>query len=245
MGHYYTKSGEPCHFQPDGKDTTLRHARKQDLVPSVTGILDVASNPGLSRYFENQLLESAWGTYAGTGAEYTEWCKEVRQSAGEHSKQAREAGIYGHNVLDKYYSGEPVFESDEVLAREVSQTINNHFGLDQGDFETEKTFATEYYGGAVDLSCREVVIDFKIKSEEWGKKKNGEPKKIWFDNHVAQLAAYRQGLGYPTATLANVFISPTAEVYIKEWTPEEAAQGEEYFRACLKLWNCKNKLFGG
>ena len=243
MSHYYTKSGEPCHFQPDGKDTTLRHARKQDLVPSVTGILDVASNPGLSRYFENQILEAAWQTDDGPCADYAEWCKEVRQTAGEHSKNAREAGIRGHNLLESYYSGEPT--DDPGFIHEVSKAIKDHFGLDRGDFEVEKTFSTEYFGGAVDLSHPEVILDYKFKAKEWEKKKDGTPKKMWFDSHISQLSAYRQGLGYKTAAVANVFISPKAEVFIKEWTPEEIAQGEEYFRACLKLWNCKNKLFGG
>ena len=31
--HWYTLTGEACHVQPDGKNTTLRHARKQHLVP--------------------------------------------------------------------------------------------------------------------------------------------------------------------------------------------------------------------
>ena len=60
MGHWYTQEGKPCHWQEDGKDTTMRHARKQGLVPSVTGILDIMDKPGLTKYLVNQTLEAAY-----------------------------------------------------------------------------------------------------------------------------------------------------------------------------------------
>tara|TARA_R100000808_G_scaffold2016_1_gene8527 strand:+ start:3638 stop:3997 length:360 start_codon:yes stop_codon:yes gene_type:complete len=47
-GHWYTACGKPRHWQPDGKKTTLRHARKQNLFPSVTGVIKEINNEFLN-----------------------------------------------------------------------------------------------------------------------------------------------------------------------------------------------------
>ena len=244
MGHWYTESGTPRHYQSDGKDTTLAHARKQALRPSVTGILGVAANPGLTEYFINQHLKSAWENDI-LYADYDVWCKEIRQKAKEHSTQARDKGSAIHNALDDHYSGR-FDEVDRDLAKyviAVNHALKGVYGVSVGDADPEKSFSTIYYGGSVDLSNPKLIVDYKFKSSGWELKKDGTPKKIWYQENVAQLAAYRQGLGYKDAVVANVFISPEAEVYIKEWTEEEVEDGLEYFNACLVLWNCKNKLF--
>lgn len=246
MGHYYAKDGSPAHFQPDGKNTTLRHAKTQDLVPSVTGILDVVASPGLTTYFINQHLEAAWGLYDFTSwpeqYSYKDWCKEVRQLAGDHAKQARDKGSAIHHQLDVWYS-ESTEELDPALApylNAVTAALKDVYGIEMGNCTPERTFATDEYGGAVDLSTDNLVIDFKFKSGGWDTKKDGTPKKMWYESHVAQLAAYREGLGLPEAKVANVFIGPDAEVYIHEWTEDQVQYGMRYFNACLNLWKIKN-----
>jgi len=175
---------------------------------------------------------------------YEEWAKVVRKKAGEHSKQARDKGSAIHHQLEVYYS-DSTEELDPTLGKYVSAVtaaLEGVYGVSMGDVEAEKTFSTEQWGGAVDLSSPEYVMDFKFKSGGWENKKDGTPKKIWYDSHISQLAAYRFGLGYPDAKCANVFISPDAEVFIKEYTEEELRHGLEYFLACNQLWRLKNKL---
>lgn len=242
-GHWYKKDGSPCHYQPDGSNTTLRHARKQDLVPSVTGILDIVDKPGLTNYLINQHLEAAWES--DWSSDYLGWSKAVREQASQHATTARDKGTAIHHALDCYY-GDTTEDIDPDLNKyvaAVSQAVNDVYGLDAGQLVSEKTFSTEYYGGAVDLSHPTLVADFKYKTDGWDLKKDGTPKKIWYDNHVGQISAYKRGLGLPEAVCANIFIGPKAEVYIKEWTPEEVEEGFEYFQACYRLWNCKNRLF--
>ena len=243
--HWYRSNGEPCHYQENGKATTLRDARRENLKPSVTSVLSIVSNPGLTAYFINQHLEAAWETgknHLVTNSERIEWCKEVRQRAGEHSKQARDKGTEIHHALDVSYS-----DSTEEVLGEVVKYVRAVEGAIEGvygvlEWESEKTFATEQWGGSVDLSNPNIVVDYKFKSGGWELKKDGTPKKIWYDSHISQLAAYRFGLGYPDAKCANVFISPDAKVFIKEYTEEELRHGLEYFLACNQLWRLKNKL---
>jgi hypothetical protein len=220
----------------------------------VTGLLDVASNPGLTQYFINQHLEAAYNNppvdtfdkddKPCVDISFVDWCKEVRQLAGEHSKEARDKGSDIHHALDLYYgdSTEDVPQPFMKYVNAVSTALEGVYGVSMGDVDSEETFATDQWGGAVDLSNPNLIVDYKFKSSGWELKKDGTPKKIWYDSHIAQLAAYRYGLGYFKATCANVFISPDAEVYIKEYTEEELKNGLYYFKACLQLWRLKNKI---
>src|SRR6266436_7275945 len=62
--HYYARDGAPVYEVPRAKGdgtrpTTLADARKRDLVPSVTNVLNVAAKPGLETWKAQQLLQSA------------------------------------------------------------------------------------------------------------------------------------------------------------------------------------------
>ena len=61
-GHWYSKDGSP-RYTIEGKTgvraTTLRDARKHDLVPSVTTILNLLAKPGLDNWKQEQVLLSA------------------------------------------------------------------------------------------------------------------------------------------------------------------------------------------
>jgi len=54
--HWYTTEGAAAHTQPTKKGaknpfraTTIRDAKEQKLLPSITGILSVIDNPALNR----------------------------------------------------------------------------------------------------------------------------------------------------------------------------------------------------
>src|SRR5210317_2569833 len=62
-GHWYTQEGEPMYtiIGANGKErnTTLRDAKKENLVPSVTTILGMIAKPSLENWKINQALNSA------------------------------------------------------------------------------------------------------------------------------------------------------------------------------------------
>src|SRR5438132_5206118 len=61
--HWYFQDGQPCYtiIGKNGKEraTRLNDARKLDLVPSVTKILNEAAKPGLESWKAKQILEAA------------------------------------------------------------------------------------------------------------------------------------------------------------------------------------------
>jgi hypothetical protein len=238
MSHFYTKDGQPCHFQENGKPTTLREARKDDLRPSVTDILGIMDKPGLSRYFQNQLLDAAWDDNTYKDVEELDWKAAVRKQAKVHSESARDAGIAVHNALEKAYLGKEVPDEHLTTVDAVTTAIFQVYGKgDDFNAEPEVTFASDTFGGTVDLVCPGAIIDFKRKADGWELKKDGTPKKMWYlESHAAQLAAYRSGLGLHDHKCANVFIGPNDEVYIHEWSEEDLARGLSIFMASLALW---------
>jgi uncharacterized protein Usg len=80
-----------------------------------------------------------------------------------------------------------------------------------------------------------------IKTKEFD---SVDDKKLAWDDHAIQLAAYREGLGIPTAKCFNIFVSTTAPglCHIHIWSEEEIQRGWKMFRSLLSYWQAKNKI---
>ena len=100
QGHWYTKDGEPCYEVEAAKGgmraTTLRDARKMDLVPSVTTILKVMSNQGLNVWLKNNLLMAAATLPRLDGESADDWIKRVEADSKEQSQAAASLGTSIH-----------------------------------------------------------------------------------------------------------------------------------------------------
>lgn len=252
MSHWYTHEGKPCHWQEDGKDTTMRHARKQGLVPSVTGILDIMDKPGLTRYLLTQQLDAAWEFFMADPEDggiidnngelivepgYESFCRAVRDEASRHSKQARDKGSAVHKALEDDANGIEPDEHKELVER-VTEAIDKKFGDKVKNLIPEATFSHKLgFGGAVDLSSPELILDYKYKAD-------GLKKKMVYDTHIGQLAAYREGLGFHQAECGNVFISDT-DVEIVMIPEKDLEWGWQYFQMLLNLWKHVKKFDSG
>ena len=102
----------------------------------------------------------------------------------------------------------------------------------------EKSFAHPLgYGGKCDLmSPNGLVVDFKTKDTPL------EKVDVYFE-HEMQLAAYREGLGMPSARCAIVFINGTTnEVKLVEVENTALQKGWECFEHLLRVYQIKNGL---
>ena len=235
MGHWYEKDGTPKHWQEDGKDTTLRHARKQELYPSVTTIGGIKYKFGLERWKIETVCK-----YALTQTDKD--VKVVVKEAFEELDQQAQDGTDIHDVLEKWFSpdiGHGIdFDSaypGMCAAVQVCIEIGADVDMLDGSFKTETRFCdTEHgYAGMCDLHNEHWVIDFKTKDTVDDKTKG-------WKEQAEQLAAYAHGLGYPDARLANVFISredPTQVV----WYEHKDPWAWERFRHALMMWQVENK----
>ena len=248
MGHWYTQEGEAMHFikGADGKmrDTTLRDARKHNLLPSVTEILNTIDKPALTNWKLKQVSRAAFDSGRETpviehlqdGSNYDDYHKSIMSLAFEQSTDARDRGSEIHAALEQLFMENGAFYSDYSdgvveIAQEAANQIMEYTG--QREFIPETTIAGVGYGGMVDLHNLEgeFVIDYKTKDIEEGKRNH-------WPEMAMQLAGYAHALEMPNARCLNVFIDRTTPglVEIYEWPAEEIALGWEKFKLLRDYW---------
>jgi hypothetical protein len=238
--HWYTRDGVPMYTVEAAKggqrNTTLRDARKLNLVPSVTTILNVAAKPGLTQWLQKQVLLAALTLPRMRDEPEDEFIARIIDDSKEQGRAAADAGTEIHASIQGFYEGQPVTRHQEQITG-CTRAISDVFGLH--GWIAERAFGHELgFGGKVDLhSPQGVVIDIKTKEFT-------DPAKVdAYDEHLMQLAAYRVGLGMPEARCANVFVSRSVPglTRLVEWSQEDLARGWQMFVALLNFWQLKNQ----
>lgn len=244
--HWYGQDGSPQYTvkAKDGSDrpTTLRDARKFNLVPSVTTVMKVAAKPGLDVWKNEQLLLAALTLPRKPEETEKEFIARVVADSKETGKRAAEAGTRIHEEIEAHFAGK---KSQRGL--KVEEAMFEHFKLHPFQpWLVERSFSSPMgFGGKVDLYCRPdksaphgVVVD--VKTKDFGPLEKVDA----YDEHLMQLAAYRQGLDIPNARCANVFVSRTHEGLVKviEWSEEDLQRGWKMFSALLDFWKIKNNF---
>ena len=105
--HYYNRDGTPAYEQPckskpgTMRPTTLADARKLDLVPSVTTVLDIVYEYGLENWKKNQIVEAAW-EFQSDNIPKDVWLSKVLNKADEISRTAANKGSAIHDAIEQY-----------------------------------------------------------------------------------------------------------------------------------------------
>lgn len=244
--HWYCgKTGEPRYtvIGKNGKErnTNVRDAREQNLVPSVTTINSMLSKSGLDTWKQTQVLYAAVEYPRWDGEDEKEWVSRILELAKTKSREAAERGTKIHDTLDSYFSCVYLPEWPTYITR-VQAHLDSTFG--KRLWLSEKSFChPEGYGGKCDLYSKPdpinnlpgIVIDFKTTEKAPG-------EQTPYYEYTLQLAAYREAL-CPGAVCANVYINgDTDEVAIKIHNEQDLRDGFEAFTALLKVFKLKNKL---
>lgn len=239
-GHWYTRDGEPMYTVPSKKDgsmrnTTLADARKLDLVPSVTTILNVAAKPSLTNWLQEQVLLAALTLPKVDGEEESVYIRRIMQDSKAQGRDAADLGTEIHAAIQGFYEGRKASKFPHHV-ESCNKVIIEHFGAQ--NWICERSFSHEIgFGGKVDMHTNGIVVDIKTKDF---KEKTKLPL---YDEHLMQLAAYRVGLGMPYARCANVFVSRTNPdmAVISEWEAEDLDRGWAMFVSLLRFWQLKNQ----
>ena len=153
--HWYGQDGSPQYTvkAKDGSDrpTTLRDARKFNLVPSVTTILKVAAKPGLDVWKNEQLLLAALTLPRVAGETEKEFIARVVFDSKETGKRAAEAGTRIHEEIESHFAGKK-----STRGIKVEEALFDHFKLHPFQpWLVERSFSSPLgFGGKVDLYCK-------------------------------------------------------------------------------------------
>ncbi len=262
--HYYDKDGNPHHtvIGKNGKerDTTLRDARKEKWLPSVTGIINVMAAPALEnwelRQLGNAMIEEPYEGFEAKEMYFSRMQDTARQS----SIRARDEGAKIHKAIEMFYNGDSDWDQTHkphVVA--VDKLVNKHF--ESVTWIPEQTFAHELgFGGMCDLytngsytkddrSCLgnpitpnshlPIVIDFKTKDFT----SDDKPPKI-YANQAMQLEACANGLKVPDADIYNIFISRT-EPGLAHLQQSDKGDYWSMFKHLLAVWKINNNYYCG
>jgi len=235
-GHWYAADGSPA-YRIIGKNgvernTRLTDARERGLVPSVTTITGLLAKPGLNNWLQQQVLLAALTLPRAENETEENWLQRVMSDAKSTSREAADRGTRLHGVLEEFYRGKnikfPAFVSN------VNTALESHFGTNH-IWEAERSFASNGFGGKVDLISANIVVDFKSKE--------GDLSKVTpFHEQIMQLAAYREGLGLPTARCANVYFTESGDVRLIEHSEQDLSEAWQCFQYLLAFYKKKNNL---
>lgn len=240
--HWYTRDGVPRYtvIGKNGKErnTTLRDARTESLVPSVTTVLNVMAKPALIQWLQKQVLLAALTLPRIQGEPEDAYIDRIMFDSKEQGRAAADAGTDIHASIQGFYEGKVITRHEQHVKGTIAK-LDSTFG--QQAWIAERAFGHSHgFGGKSDLYCTEgngIVAD--IKTKEFTE----NSKVVTYDDHLIQLAAYRVGLGVPKARCANVFVSRSVPglVVVNEWSEEDLQRGWEMFCALLTFWQLKNR----
>jgi hypothetical protein len=237
-GHWYTKDGSPAYTtigKTGERPTTLRDARKLGLLPSVTTINGMLSKAGLDTWKQQQVLLAALTLPRLDGESEQEWLARVMQDSKATGREAAERGTAIHAVIESYFEQMYMSEKPAYLDN-IDVALKDAFG-DQL-WLAEKSFGHALgFGGKCDLMSKAgFIVDFKTKDT------NLDKVDVYFE-HEMQLAAYREGLGVPTARCAIVFVNGTTnQVKLIEIEEEKLRNSWECFQHLLRVYQIKNGI---
>ena len=243
-GHWYTKEGTPAYFtigKTGERATTLRDARKEGLLPSVTTIINLMSKPALSSWLQQQVLLAALTLPRESNEPEQEWLKRVMSDSKATGREAAERGTAIHNIIQGYFE-QMYLPEKPVYLDAIDDALKNHFGNQA--WLSEKSFGHHLgYGGKCDLMAKPMngqgsgfVVDFKTKDTDLDK------VDIYFE-HELQLAAYREGLNLPNARCAILFVNgKTNQVKLVEIEEPQLQKSWECFQHLLRVYQIKNNL---
>ena len=219
--HWYSLDGQPCHTVPtkdggDKRNTTLRDARKLNLLPSVTNIIGILDKPQLTKWKMREVAKAAIAIPGPQGEEPVErFADRAIEAAMSQVGEAADLGSRIHAAIENLMRGSAE-EPSEELKPYVKPVLDwmRQVGVKVTHSEIVLVNAVHGFAGRVDALFtwgdgfgKMGICDFKTK------KTKPDEKVEAYDEHTLQLAAYAATHYGPEhlqhVVAANLFISST------------------------------------
>ena len=246
-GHWYDAEAKPRHTMPlasgEGeRNTTLRDARKYQLIPSVTTLLGLFAKPGLERWKQDQILRIAFDNPAKLDESFENYASRCLVL---HEKPVEDAASFGtriHDAIEKFFEGEPI---EEELLPYVKPAFDWKQENQLRFIEREKTLVNleEGFAGTVDIvglgaNQEKFVIDWKTR------KTKPKQKVTSYDFQIHQIAAYAatywgaDAVDAEQVHGANAYLSSTepGRFEVIKYSPAELKDAWAVFKSACAIW---------
>lgn len=241
--HWYSTSGLPTHTQPDGKNTTLRHARKQNLLPSVTTIIGLLEKPALSKWKADKCIAESFNNLPREGEAVRDYQNRIHQSLKDERAEVMDFGTRVHKAIESVNNG----TFDSMAEPDLFPFVEPFIRWSQKRIKlvkaAEMTVANPRfgYGGTIDLFCKLhgenrpiTIVDYKTQ--------NVKDKIKFYPEWSYQLAAYRKCFRpIPMCMSLVINSNEPGEPTEKIWTAKELQAGWRIFRRLSRIWQDSNK----
>jgi hypothetical protein len=253
MSHYYDRSGASRH-EIMGKSTgrmrptTIKDARENGWLPSVTTVLDILDKPQLTKWKMDQAalavrrLIAAGRAFPGDDKSF---CEIIRKESMQQVTDAADLGTRIHAGIEKLFGGLPYDADLEPYIRNVPALLKEH-GIEIDGHELRLVHEELGYAGTTDLAfhTREGlrgILDFKSRKSIPGLAMDA------YDGQATQIAAYHTAhYKVPPSGMdrgANVFVSTTEPGRVEiAWHDGATLASEwEFFKHLLRCWQIRNR----
>ena len=248
--HWYThpntttgEKSQPMHkitgANGNERPTTLRDARKMNLLPSVTSVLAILAKPQLENWKQEQAILAALTLPRGEGEGLDAFAKRVVADMGAQVGAACDFGTRIHAAIEaanaERFNGAPAGACDRELLPWVNEYLRWSLCNLGSIIDAESIVTSGGFAGRFDLLAKhtthgEVLIDFKTQNCKAG-------KASFYESWAWQLAAYRFAMNSNARCLSVVIDSNSpAAPQEKLWTEDEIKTGWIIFRAALEIW---------
>jgi hypothetical protein len=227
------------------RPTTIRDAKKLDLVPSVTTILrgGLPTPYGLQLWKLRMLLDHALTTERRSDESDEQYIARIQRDYEAAKSEAPDLGTEVHAMLAAHYSGgdgeygySPEAYKIGLVAREYMAPVIDDI------VAVERTVVGTGYAGTVDLVYYDVIgnlvlLDWKTQEPKSGKVKTR-------DEWVYQLAAYREAWmrDHEQPDICANLILPTdgGEPVWHVYSNEELERGWQVFESAWRTYRLVN-----
>ena len=212
------------------RNTTLRDAKKEGFVPSVTTILGMIAKPSLENWKINQALNSALTLEKKDNESLEEFAYRCKQDSKEIGRKAAERGTEIHANIEKGFLGLGTSSTYEIIQSWLDENFPDEEWIAEDSF-----CANQGYGGKIDLYSKSgIFVDFKTKDNLKGK----DPAKLVYDEHGMQLSAYAQGCNIDNPQRVSIFVDreDTDLVACHIWDTESHEKHKQMFNSILQFW---------
>lgn len=248
--HYYDRNRNPVYevAKKDGKGTTpttIKHAREQGLLPSVTTILASIAKPAITNWMINQYLIAVKenSLLAAHCADYEVFKDEITKIVEPRLSAGSTAGTEIHAAIGSLFLPAEIDEKYRAIVANVSNMLTNDYGGEY-EWQYENVFVNieKGYAGKIDLLIttsegKKVLIDFKTTGGDNFKYAVKKPH----DEYGMQAFAYDAGIDFKADEVCNIIINrDTGETAKYIYQKAERERYVRMFDSLLEFWKLKN-----